>query len=296
MSDQITTAMVQGYRANVDFLLQQRGSLLRGAVRQESQNVESDFYDRIGATDAVEDVTRHGDTQYVNTPHDRRRVTLRDFHWADLIDKKDKLRLLMDPQSAYAINAAMALGRKLDDIIIEAAFGTAYTGKTGSTAVAFPAGDVIAVDYHDDGGSGNTGLTIDKLRRARTKLKQAQVMKDEPWYIACAAHQIQNLLTTTQIGSQDFNMVKALVQGEVNTFMGFTFIESERLLTDVSSYRRVIAWTQSGILLAIGDDINTEIDKLPTKKYSVQVFAEVHANATRMEEGKVLEILCDETV
>jgi len=295
MSDQITTAMVQGYNANVDFLLQQEGSLLRGAVRQESQNVESDFYDRIGATDATEDTTRHGDTVYVNTPHDRRRVTLRDFHWADLIDKKDKLRLLMDPQGAYTVNASMSLGRKIDDVIIEAGFGTAYSGKTGSTAVSFPAGDIIPVDYHDDGGSGNTGLTIDKLRRCRTKLRQAQVRKNEPWYFACSAQQIQDLLTTTQVGSADYNLVKALVNGEVDAFMGFTFIEIERLGVDSSAYRKCMAWTQSGILLAMGDDINTEIDRLPGKKYSVQVFAEVHCNSTRMEEGKVLQVLCDET-
>ena len=88
MSIQITTAFVQQYRANVDHLVQQKGSRLRPLVRTETQNAEFEFYDRIGATSAQEVTGRHQDTPLVNTPHDRRRVALRDFDWGDLIDRQ----------------------------------------------------------------------------------------------------------------------------------------------------------------------------------------------------------------
>ena len=81
MSIQITTAFVQQYRANVEHLVQQKGSRLRALVRAETQNAEFEFYDRIGATTAQEVTGRHQDTPLINVPHDRRRVSLRDFDW-----------------------------------------------------------------------------------------------------------------------------------------------------------------------------------------------------------------------
>ena len=79
MSTQITTAFVNQYRANVEHLLQQKGSKLRPFVRVESQNSEFEYYDRIGSVDAVEVTSRHSDTPLISTPHDRRQISLRDF-------------------------------------------------------------------------------------------------------------------------------------------------------------------------------------------------------------------------
>ena len=92
MSTQITTAFVQQYRANVEHLLQQKGSKLRPFVRVESQNSEFEYYDRIGSVDAVEVTSRHSDTPLISTPHDRRQISLRDFDWADMIDRTDRIR------------------------------------------------------------------------------------------------------------------------------------------------------------------------------------------------------------
>jgi hypothetical protein len=88
MSFEVPTAFVQQYKANLTHLLQQKGSVLRDTVTVESQNAEFAFYDRIGSTEANEVNTRHGDTPLNNTPHDRRRIGLRDFDWADLIGRR----------------------------------------------------------------------------------------------------------------------------------------------------------------------------------------------------------------
>lgn len=294
MSNQITTAMVQQYRANVEFLLQQRGSILRPFVREVPIDSEFMYFDRIGATSAVENTGRHQDTPLVHTPHDRRRVSIRDFDWADLIDKKDKIRTLIDPTSEYAMNAAWALGRSIDDIIIEAFFGTAQTGKTGSGSQAWDTANLIADTYSESTSIGpSVGLTIAKLRRARTLIRQNLVDKSEPLYIACSAVQIQDLLATTEVTSHDYNTVRALVNGEIDTFMGFKFVEIERL-DSATSIRDCPVWAHSGMLLAIGQDIQAEIDRLPGKRYSVQVYCSASFGAVRMEEDKVLKIQCAE--
>jgi hypothetical protein len=294
MSVQITTAFVQQYKANVEHLVQQKGSRLRPFVRVESQAAEFDFYDRIGSTSALEVTGRHQDTPLVNVPHDRRRVSLRDFDWADLIDRTDRIRLLIDPTSPYAQSAAFALGRKMDQIIIESAFGSAVSGKTGGSTVAFPSSQQIAVNYVESGGATNSGLTIAKLRKAKEILDAKEVDPSDSRIIVVTAKQVTDLLQSTEVTSSDFNSVKALVAGEVNTFMGFEFVRTELLNTDASSHRRVIAYAKSGLLCAMGQDINVDIGPRRDKRNSTQVYCSASFGATRMEEEKVVEIKCAE--
>ena len=124
MSNFVTEHMVKQFSSNVWHLSQQKGSRLRGLVRTESLNGEEGFFDYYGPVVAQEKVGRHSDTTYQETEHGRRRVTMADYFWADLVDNEDKLRLIHDPESQYAKAAMMAMCRKMDDIIIKAALGT----------------------------------------------------------------------------------------------------------------------------------------------------------------------------
>ncbi|HYD35961.1 MAG TPA: phage capsid protein [Vitreimonas sp.] len=295
-STDIDTALVNQFHSNITLLTQQKGSRLRGAVRVETQNAEFDFYDRIGATEAQEITGRHQDTPLVQTPHDRRRVGLRDFDWADLIDRQDRLKMLADPTGPYSMNAAFAFGRKMDDVIIQSAFDTAYSGKTGQTTVAFPAGNQIAHNYVESGSAAASALTIGKLRRAKTILDEGEVDPDEPRFIAVTAHEVQSLLRTTEVTNSDYNTVKALVEGKIDTFMGFKFIRTQRLLTDTSGYRRLICWARPHLLLAVAQELQVDIGPRRDKRNSTQVYASMGIGATRMEEVGVVEIKSDQSV
>lgn len=295
MSTEVSTALVQEYRSNIEVQFQQKRSRLRDAVRVEPQHAEFEFYDRIGPTTPVEVTTRHADTPLIDTPHDRRRVALRDFDWADLIDRKDRIRMLADPTGPYVMNVVYALNRQIDDLIIEAAFGTAYTGKTGAGTQSLPASQVIAYNY-DEGTTTNSDLTLAKLRRARNIIDSAEGANDleNDLFIICSPTQIQNLLADATLTSSDYNTVKALVNGEINTFMGFQFIKSNRLLATSDPYTRVIAFERQGLLLALGKDILVDVGPRRDKRNSVQVYACLSAGSVRMWEDKVVEILCNE--
>ena len=284
MSVQITTAFVQQYRDNVIHLSQQKGSRLRNSVRIEDGIVGENFYfERIGSTAAVRRTVRHGDTPLLNTPHTRRRVSLIDYDWGDMVDHTDKLRLLIDPQSQYVTAGAWALGRAMDDEIITAYDGTAQTGRDGSTASAFPAANLVA--------AGGVGLTIAKLLSARELLEEADVDPDEPRTLALAPDMITDLLNTTEVTSQDFNTVKALAAGQIDTFMGFKFIMSNRLPSDQAGADTVsFAYTQSAIGLAIGQEIVTRVSERPDKNYSVQIYLSMALGATRVEDEKIIAI------
>jgi len=287
MSTQITTAFVNQYSANVQMLSQQMGSLLRNAVDVETVNGEKAFFDQVGSAAAVLRTSRHADTPLIDTPHSRRMVTLSDYEYADLIDDQDKVRMLIDPTSTYARAAAAAMGRAMDDVIISAALGSAKTGKDGSTTTPFATStNQIAV--------GSTGLTLAKLIEAKEILDSQDVDPSIPRYIACSPKQVSDLLGDTDVTSADFNTVRALVKGELDTYVGFKFIMTNRLPVDGSSDRRVIAWAMDGLKLAVGKEPVARIDERADKSYATQVYYCMSIGATRMEEAKVVEILCNE--
>ena len=286
MSTQVTTAFVQQYSANVQMLSQQKGSLLRDTVRTETMVGKNAFFDQVGKATAVKRTTRHGDTPQIDTPHARRRMSLVDYEYADLIDDQDKVRMLIDPTSTYAAAAASAMGRAMDDEIIAAATGTAFTGETGSTSTTLPAGQQIA--------HGSADLTLAKLITAKKTLDLASVDPSIPRYIAVGPNQIEALLNNTTVTSSDFNTVKALVQGEIDTFLGFKFIVTNRLAL-ASNIRTCFAWAEDGLALGIGKDVTARIDERADKGYATQVYYCMSIAATRMEEEKVVSIACDES-
>ena len=282
MSTQITTAFVEQYSSNIQMLSQQKGSILRDKVRLESVTGKNAFFDQVGSVTASVRTTRHSDTPQSNTPHSRRRVSLVDYEFADLVDDLDKVRMLVDPTSTYALAAAYAMGRAMDDAIITAATAAADTGVAGATSVALPASQIIAE-------AGTTGMTIAKLRQAKEIIDLADVDPSLPRHIIVSPKQITDLLGTTEVTSSDFNTVKALAQGDINSFLGFNFVVSNRLAV-ASQIRDCIAFVSDGIGLAVGKDATARIDERADKGYATQVYYSAAFGATRMEEDKVVKI------
>lgn len=294
MSVQITTAFVEQYKANVSYLAQQKGSRLRSTVDEETATGKTAYFEQIGSVAARKRTSRHADTPRMDTPHARRRVTLSDYDWADLIDQEDKVRLLTDPASAYARAAAWAMGRAIDDEILLAADGTAFTGVDGSTPTAFDAGMIVDVQVRDPGVSAaDYGLNVAKLIEAKRLLDAKDVDPDEARFIIVNAGQLASLLKTTKATSADYNTVRALVQGQIDTFMGFRFVRTERIGKDVNGDDKVLFYAKSGIKLAVGEAPVARISERPDKNHATQVFYAMTIGATRMEETRVGYVECD---
>lgn len=287
MSIQITTAMVEQYSSNVQILMQQKESRLRPYVRVELGVVgKNAFFDQLSATAAVKRTSRHADTPLVNTPHSRRRVSLYDYDWADLVDNMDVKKILTDPTSSYAVNARNAMNRSQDDEIISAALATCYGGVDGSTSYAFDTSNKQIA-------AASAGLTVAKLRSAKRMLDGDEV-DEEDRVCVIGSKQLQDLLGTTEVTSADYNSVKALVDGNVDTFMGFKFIRSERLSLS-SSTRKCIAYQKNSLLLGVGLDVIVDVGPRRDKNMAIQVYLGMSLGATRMDEKGVVEIDCLES-
>ncbi len=313
MSSQVTESHVQQYSSNLYHLSQQKGSRLRGSCRQEMQHAKRKFFERIGLVEAVLKTSRHQDTPQNDTPHSRRAVDMLDYVQADLIDPEDLIRMLINPQSAYAQAFSHGFGRKIDSTLINAMRGNAYSGEAGATAVALPASQKVLAALDSAVGTP-TGLNVDTIRKVAYMFDAADVDPSLPRYWAFTAKQKQQLLGETEITNADYASVKALVQGQIDSFMGFKFIHTQLLPLEAATYdastgavdsgsgslgatvaRRNLAWIGDGVILSLGKEVAVKVSDRNDKNHATQVHASMTVGATRMEEVKVVEIVCNET-
>lgn len=293
MSTEVNVHFVKEFNAGVRLLQQQMPSRLRDAVMVDSM-VEGDraFYDQVDATSMSEVTNRHGDTEYTDTPHRRRMVTLATFEVADLVDRADRRRLLNDPINPYTRSMAAASNRQIDDVLFPAFDATASTGVDGGTNAAF---DATNFSINEVSATNFAHGELVAARRILESNENEEGEGDDSWHIVCSANQRENLLADSTIISIDTNTVRALVNGQINTYLGFNFIKSQRSAIDSSNLRDVFAWVKKSMQLAIGQEPRSFIDILPSKRHSTQVRYELDVGATRMDEKGVVRIIADES-
>lgn len=308
MSTQIPTSFVDQFRANFDMLVQQMDSKLTGVVEQESLTGEFGYRDQIGAVMPQARTTRHADTPFTEVPHSRRRFFATDWELGEIIDKQDTERMLTDPTSAYVQAFAASFARQRDKSIIDAMFAPAQTGRSGGTAVNFPGGQQIAVNYVETGSLTDSSLTLGKLRRAVELLGDVGA-EDAEMCIAVSRREVSAMLRTLEYNSADYVDSRPLMNAgfgqPLPRFMGLTWIilpnfvralDGTLLMTmfqlDGSSHRRIPVWSKKGMLFAqtAGTEINAAED--PTKGFNTRLHGRASFGATRLEEMRVVEIKC----
>ncbi|PWR24979.1 phage capsid protein [Zavarzinia aquatilis] len=299
MSDIIPAHLAPTFNTALELLLQQRGSLLRAYVQPGNQMGEgAQYINQIGKADPAEkNAPRLSATPNMNVPGTARWVYPNTFDWGTLIDKRDKLFQITDPQSGYLEAASLEMGRQIDGEIIRAVFDVARTGKNGATTVPFPAGNVVGKDV----GGTASGLNVAKLRAAKKLLLKNFVNINEKPILVVTAEQHDNLLADPQINSKDYNERPVLVDGQISQFMGFQFVHCElSALPDGDTWtlsgndRKCPFWVPSGVHLNAWQEVQTKIDQRPDLKYATQLYTDMVLGGSRCEEGKVGAITCVE--
>src|SRR5882757_2975541 len=122
---QFTTAL--------ELLLQQKGSLLRGKVREGFHvGKMASPVNQVGAVALRAPAGRFAPMPRVDSQFVRRWVFPQEGELPQLVDTFDELQTIVDPKSAYVENAANAVGRAWDDAIIAACTGPSQLGQDAS--------------------------------------------------------------------------------------------------------------------------------------------------------------------
>ena len=311
MSIEIDVAFVEQYTANILLLSQQMESRLRSTCQMETVVGRTFYGERIGATAGEDIEERHGDTPLISTPHSRRRGTMVDWDWADLVDEPDKQKMLISPESTYVRNAIAAANRRIDKHVYDALRGTAAAGQSGGTTINnYDAGECRVINGDgvvknagvDITASVSTALTIAKLLTCKQLLDEGDIDPARQRFFVTNPYNLNQLLNTTEVKNSDYNTVKALAAGHIDTFMGFKFLmlqnyqdatKGHLIDTPIEAAGEAVdcyAWAQDAVKLGVGKDITTRIDTRVDKRMSIQPYVKMSWGAVRVEGPAVVEI------
>ena len=282
----------------------------------------AEFIDKIGTNEALDKVARFADSPVQAIAHKRRRVTAQPKNAGFFVEGFDTRRMNYDVFQPYSEATSMAMARKMDATIVDAAFGSAYESDGGSMDGAtevvwndtnFPkqfidkdlAIGTATVDFSgiDNSASNARTLSIDKLLKARRILSENEAdMYDEggnpQYFVVCSAAQIEALLHSTTVQSADFNNIRALVEGQTDYYAGFQFIRYESMPTTGtgdSLVEKVLAFHPQGLTFCTWMDPVTEIERRADKSFVPYAYFEMDIGATRVWEEMVVQIDCFKT-
>jgi len=207
--------------------------------------------------------------------------TLQDWNAAEYSDIFSQAKVNFDERSELVKVVASAMGRRQDQLILDAlaASGTSLT-------------------VSNDIGASDSNMNIAKLREAKRLMDKNNVPPDNR-HIIIHANGLSNLLSESTVTSSDFNTVKALVQGELNTYMGFQFhVLGDRaeggLAIDGSLDRVCFAFHRDSIGYAEGIGMRTEINYI-AEKTSWLVNEVFSAGAVTIDAEGIVSITCRES-
>lgn len=288
---------VKMYTANVQAALVKSGGLLMGTISSAGYSGEkAQVVNFIGPVEFIERDTPYSDTKVTELEHTQRWISGREYDCAIFIDRLDTLKMIYDPTSPYVERMREAAARKMDEIIVSRFFATAKTGKDGTVDTQFKAANTVA--------HAGAGMSIAKLRSMRKLMKKRHLdLRSMRPTILVTADEIDALLGETQVQSSDYNAVKPLVDGEVSSFMGFTFIpyednggrsgDGKSLSTYVdggNTIRECPVYLQDGMHFGQWDGLTIIISPRPDKNNIKQAHATFTAGCTRIEEDKVFKL------
>lgn len=314
VEDTVLSQYVPGFRANLNLAPQQTDTKLLSTIDSDlNYDTPGQMFnaDDVLPSDPEDVMTRVPDTPDKFVGFTRRVGMFSPFHDAAWLDNVDKARELTDPTNKVMMSLMAGRWRKVDNRIITAALGNAYSklDDTGTlTTTALPAAQIVAstdVAFAHDGEvvptNGNQyGLSVAKILKAGFLLDESLLEGPRHW--VGSSQQKADLLRRTPVTSVYYAEVKALVQGAINEFLGFQFhwmaskyVPSAGLGHDnASALRQNIAYVQDAIVFRGRPITDARIRIRPDKSDTPQAFYKNEHGAVRRYDAAVVEVDCYE--
>jgi len=284
MSTGLSTAFITLFEAEVKQAYQ-GDAVLRNAVRMRT-NVEGSTvkFPKIGKGTA-QVRTPQTDVVPLNTSFSTVTATMTDYIAAEYSDIFDQQKVNFDERQELAQVVGKAIARREDQIIID-------------VMEAASPGATIANTVVTSGSATASDLNIGKIIAAKKALDAANVPPQDR-HAVIHANNLAGLLGDERAISGDFQNIKALVAGELNTMMGFQFhIVGTRdeggLAIDGSSDRNTFFFHKSAIGCGVGIPPKVEVNYVP-EKTSFLVSAMYSAGAVAIDTAGLIKVTCRES-
>lgn len=277
MAQNVTTAFVTLFESEVKQAYQGE-ALLRGTMRSR-QNVQGNTvkFPKIGKGVATVRVPQT-DVTPLNVTYSQVTATMSDYIAAEYSDIFHQSHINFDERRELVEVVSKSIARRMDQICIDA-LDAASSPSTVATGI----------------GGATSNMNIEKIRAAAKALNEKNV-PSENRFMLMHASQLDALLGETEVTSSDFASVKALVQGEIDTFMGFKFItmgDRDEGGVPKPSTRTCFAWHRDSMGYAESIAQKTEVNYVP-EKTSFLVSSMFSAGAIAIDDEGIVKISCTE--
>jgi hypothetical protein len=272
------------FSKNIMPLAQQEESRTMGTCVLESNVVGKQYtQDQIGLWEMYTKGARHSDTPISDPRLQRKTIYMMDKENAVLLDKEDSFKMLSDPMSSYTVAARMSLARQMDITFIAALDGNTWTGENGT--------DVQAWDTDYQTGDQDTILTGDKIKAAKLILDNGNVPQEDR-FLGITPYALNHLYNETEVTDSDYNTIKALSDGKIDTWLGFKFVKSTLFgSTVLEADSFTYAWQKDGMAMGLAGGAFTRITERDDKSFAKQLYYSLHIGAGRLEKERCVKIL-----
>ncbi|MGH1375598.1 MAG: phage capsid protein [Alphaproteobacteria bacterium] len=275
MSTSIDQAFIKQFEREVHEAYQRQGSKLRATVRTVSDvNGSSAVFQKVGKGTASTKST-HGMVPVMNLDHSNIEVVLQDYYAGDWVDRLDELKTNIDERQVIANAGAHALGRKTDELIINALSDASV--------------NTLA--------DGNVGLTKDKILSAFETFGENDVPDDGQRFCVVGWKQWSDLLAIDEFVNADYIGAEALPFASITQakmFLGTIFIPHSGLPVDGNDIRSCFYYHKTAVGHAAASDVKTDVSWHGDRAAHF-VNNMMSQGSGLIDESGIITINCDET-
>lgn len=280
MAITIDKVYIQTFERNVRHLAQQADTRLRRFVTEKATDGQKHNWERLGSGEASLKAAARVATPTSDLPWSRRVSLAQTYHMGETVEQEDVVQMLIDPNSNVSAAIANGMKRKIDDILIAAATGTALNGD--GTTSTFPAGQLV--------GDGTAPISIDNILEVQEKFYKNDIDPDESKVMVISPTVQRKLMSLMEVTSGDYQNSKALATGMLPNWMGFDWVVSNRLLVPVAGQISCLAFTKRALGFQVNRDITAKVAEDPSLSFAWRIYAAMTMGAVRTEDEHIVHL------
>lgn len=287
----IDNALITEFSDMVHHEAQQSESLLSPYVITKQMTGDVFAYDGLGSVEAREIIGRVVKVTFDDIQHTRRKIARRRFAVVLPIDSSDVRGALLDANSEYAKECSMAMMRKRDQVIADAAFADVLTGRDFSTTVTAATDGVLTID-------ATAGLTYEKLLAIDENFINNAVGFDPQnsrKFLTVTGGEHTDLMGEIELISGDYTRQFAVEKGQLTNALGYDIVKfpanvPSPILTVSGAERFLIAATQKAFCVGVSKEMSINVINRPDYHEVTQVEVIMEIGAVRTEGALVQKI------
>jgi hypothetical protein len=281
--DNISNSFYTQFSRDVYMLARQKASIYLPHVDlifTDKKPGERQVIHRLGEIAATKVEDRYEELAANTLPATARSCVIDKYHAHVTLDDIDDMKMIFDPSGKYVEALSAALGKKIDEVIRTALTGSA-DNKTGSSSTAFDSNQVV---------DSSSAITLPKLVEVRKLFNNAFVMPNEDIAFFVEGVGYTDIMGLDQVIRIDYNANKPLVEGSLGRYLGMNFMYDVNMPLYTTNTNQGIAFTKKGLAVALPQNIQISIDRIPERRNAILIQASFVMGAVRVEENQVVII------